>query len=105
MRLASALPADEITFGKWQERAVDSRIIFGTVQELCLEAGGGYVVDYEPSTGHEARNRFLVNFGVELRGLKVGEAKRDLLKTGDVVESVAVGAKRSSLELGKSIPS
>jgi hypothetical protein len=37
--LASALPADEIAFWKWQEHAVDSRIIFDAVQELRLEAG------------------------------------------------------------------
>ena len=78
-RLASALPADEIAFCKWQEYAVYSRIIFGTVQKLRLDAGGSYIIDDEPSTGHEARDRFLVNLGVELRRLKIGEAKRDLL--------------------------
>lgn len=35
----SALPADEIAFWKRQEHAVYSRIIFGTVQEICLDAG------------------------------------------------------------------
>ena len=61
--LASALPADEITFWKWQEHAVYSRIFFGTVQELRLDARESYVIDDEPSTGHEARDRVLVDPG------------------------------------------
>src|SRR5207249_3181166 len=32
----------------------------------------------------------LVDLGVVLRGLNIGEAKRDLLETGDVVESAAM---------------
>jgi len=95
--LASAPPADEITFWKWQEHAVYSRIFFGTVQELRLDARESYVIDDEQSTGHEARDRFLVDLGVELRGLKIGEAKRDLLEPGGVVESVAMnGLDRTS---------
>ena len=35
-RLASALPADEIAFGKWKEHAVDSRIVFGAVRKNYL---------------------------------------------------------------------
>src|SRR5439155_19289917 len=35
----SALPADEITFWKWQEDTVYSRVVFGSVQELSLERG------------------------------------------------------------------
>ena len=41
----SALPADEITFWKWQEDTVYSRVVFGSVQELSLEAGASYVID------------------------------------------------------------
>src|SRR6516225_4676832 len=89
-QLSSNFPADEVAFWKWQEHGVDSRIIFGTVQELRLEAGGSYVVDYQQSAGYETWDHFLVSLGVELRGLKIGEAKRDLLKTGGVVESVAM---------------
>ena len=37
--LASALTADEITFWKWQEDTVYSRVVFGSVQELSLERG------------------------------------------------------------------
>jgi hypothetical protein len=37
--LASALAADKIAFGKWQEHAIDSRVVFGAAQELGLEAG------------------------------------------------------------------
>jgi hypothetical protein len=37
--LSSALSADQIAFWKWQEHAVYSRIVFGAVQELGLEAG------------------------------------------------------------------
>jgi hypothetical protein len=88
--LASALPADEITFWKWQEHAVYSRIIFGTVYELRLEVGGSHVIDDEQSAGHEARDYFLVGLGVELWGLKIRKAKRDLLEPGNVVESVAM---------------
>ena len=47
--LASALPADEVAFWKWQEHAVYSRIIFGAVHELGLEAGGSHVIDDEQS--------------------------------------------------------
>ena len=31
--------ADEVAFWKWQEYTVDPWIVFGTVQELRLEAG------------------------------------------------------------------
>ena len=62
--LASALAADEIAFWKWQEYTVDSRIIFGTVHELGLDAGGSYVIDDEQSAGHEAKDGFLVDLGV-----------------------------------------
>ena len=88
--LASALPADEIIFWKWQEHAVYSRIIFGAVWVLRLETGRSYIIDDEQSTGHETRDGFFVDLGVELRGLKIGEAKRDLLEPGGVVESVAM---------------
>jgi len=34
----SALPADEVALGKWQEHAVYSQIILGTAQEVRLNA-------------------------------------------------------------------
>ena len=83
-------PADEIAFRKWQQHAVYSRIFFSTVQDLGLKAGGSYIVDHKPAAGHKARDHFLVDFGVQLRGLKIGKAKRDVLNTRDVVESIAV---------------
>ena len=61
-----------------------------TVQELRLDAGGSYVVDDEPSTGHEARDYLLVDLSVELRGLNIGETKRDLLEASRIVEGIAV---------------
>jgi hypothetical protein len=82
--------ADEISFWKWQEYAVYSRIVLRTVQELRLDAGGSYVVDDEPSTGHEARDDLLVDLSVELRRLNIGETKRDLLEASRIVESIAV---------------
>src|SRR3989338_5904199 len=86
----SALPANEISLWKWQEHAVYTRISLRTVQKLRLDAGGSYVIDDEPSTRHEARDHFLVDLGVVLRGLNIGEAKRDLLETGRVIESIAM---------------
>src|SRR5882724_1393514 len=88
--LVSAFPADEISLGKWQEHAVYSRITLRTVQKLRLDAGGGYVIDDEPSAGHEARDHLLVDVAIAFRGLNIGEAKRDLLETGCVVASVAM---------------
>ena len=88
--LVSALPADEISLWKWHEHAVYSRITFGAVQKLRLDAGGSYVVDDEPSTWHEARDYLLVDLSVELRGLNIGETKRDLLEASRIVERIAV---------------
>jgi hypothetical protein len=65
-------------------------IIFRTVQELRLEAGGSYVIDHKPSAGHESRDHFLVDPGVMLRGLQIGETKSDLLETGGVLERIAM---------------
>jgi len=39
LTLGSALAADEISLWKGQQHAVYSRIFFGTVQELFLDAG------------------------------------------------------------------
>ena len=47
----SALLADEIALGKRQEHAVDSRIIFGALQEVLLKARGSYVIYDEPTAG------------------------------------------------------
>ena len=88
--LASALSADEISLGKWQEYAVYSRIGLRAVQEVGLKTGGNYVVDDEQPAGYEAWDHFLVDLGIVLRWLKIGEAKRNLLKTGGVVERVAM---------------
>ena len=52
--------------------------------------GASHVIDDEPSAGHEARDHLLVDVAVALRGLDIGETKRDLLETGGVVESVAM---------------
>ena len=86
----SALSADQVSLGKRQEHAIYSRIIFGALQEVFLDARRGYVVDDQPSAGHEARDHVLVDLGVKLRGLDIGEAKRDLRETGRIVERVAM---------------
>src|SRR5574341_357446 len=64
--LISAFPADEISLWEWQEHAVYSRIIFGAVQEVFLDAGGSYVIDDEPAAGDEARHDQFVDLGVIL---------------------------------------
>jgi len=87
---ASALPADEVAFGKWQEHRVDSGIVLRTVYERGLVAGGSHVIDDQHSARHEARDHYLIGFAVDLRRLEIGEAERDVLETGNVFESVAM---------------
>ena len=88
--LASALPADEIAFGKWQKHAVYAGITCRTLYDLGLVPWGSYVVDDEPSAGYEAGHYQLVDFAVEFRGVDIGKAKRELVETGRVFEGVAM---------------
>jgi hypothetical protein len=88
--LVSALPADEISLWEWQEHRVHPGIATRAFQECRLDARGRYVIDDEPSTGQEARDYLLVDLRVGFRRLNIGEAKRDFLETGGIVESVAM---------------
>ena len=61
MSLPLALPTDEVSFWKWQKRAVSPRVAFRPLYDLGLVPWGGYVVDDEPTAGHEARHHQIVD--------------------------------------------
>ncbi|MDH3443930.1 MAG: hypothetical protein OEN50_08415, partial [Deltaproteobacteria bacterium] len=86
----SNFPADEIAFRKRQQDAVDARIAMRACQKILLVARGGDVINDNPTSGHEARDNYFINLGVQLRRFDVGEAKREIFATVGEVESVAM---------------
>jgi hypothetical protein len=59
-----------------------SRIAVRALDELLLVARQAHVIDDEPTAGHQVWDNDLVDHGVQLRRLVVGEAKHQLVGPG-----------------------